>query len=102
MFKICVYVPAAELERVKNAMFDAGAGRIGNYDRCCWQVLGRGQFRPLENSEPAIGQHHQVETVEEYRLEMICDDDRLQAVIVELLDAHPYEEPAYQYWQVNS
>ena len=53
MYKISVYVPENSVEKVKQALFDAGAGRIGNYDSCCWQTAGIGQFRPLENSNPA-------------------------------------------------
>ena len=61
MFKLCIYVPETHLEPLKEAIFDAGAGRIGNYDRCCWQVLGTGQFRPLDDSQPFIGERGQVE-----------------------------------------
>ena len=94
-YKICVYVPEAAKEQVKSAMFDAGAGRIGNYDRCAWEILGHGQFRPLAGSQPHIGSRDQIETVAEYRLEMICLEDDLQAAIQALQAAHPYEEPAY-------
>ena len=65
MYKICVYVPENSVESVKQALFDAGAGRIGNYDSCCWQTAGTGQFRPLENSNPAIGSQGTVEQVAE-------------------------------------
>ena len=55
MYTLCFYVPESALEQVKAAVFAAGAGRIGNYDQCCWQVAGQGQFRPLAGSNPAIG-----------------------------------------------
>ena len=95
MYKICVYVPENSVENVKQALFDAGAGRIGNYDSCCWQVLGQGQFRPLQGSTPFIGQQGSVERVPEYRVEMVCEASCIKAAIAALLDAHPYEEPAW-------
>lgn len=102
MFKICFYAPMDAAETVKQAMFEAGAGRIGDYDCCAWQVPGEGQFRPLEGSNPALGKHGQVEKVPEVMVEMVCADDSLRAAIGALCAAHPYEEPAYQYWEVNS
>lgn len=101
MHKICVYVPAEHLEQVKNAMFEAGAGKIGHYDRCCWQVKGVGQFRPLENSKPFIGDKNKIERVDEYKVEMVCDDAVVTQVVTALKAAHPYEEPAYQVWEVR-
>ncbi len=94
MYKIGFYVPATHLDKVKNAVFGAGAGRVGNYDRCCWQTLGQGQFRPLPGSKPFVGQQDTVEIVAEYRVEMVCENDLLHAVITALKAAHPYEEPA--------
>lgn len=100
MYKLCVYVPASHLEPVKAAMFSAGAGKIGNYDSCCWQVLGEGQFRPLAGSEPWLGQHDVLERVAEYRVELVCADDRVESVLAAMRRAHPYEEPAYDAWQL--
>ena len=96
MYKIAIYIPSDTLEKVKQAMFDQGAGRLGNYDHCAWQVLGQGQFRPLAQSNPALGQKGRLETVEEYLVEMICDASVIKSVIVALNQAHPYEEPAYK------
>lgn len=95
MYKLCVYIPLANLELVKAAMFDAGAGKIGDYENCCWQVAGAGQFRPLIGSSPAIGEHGKLETVAEYRVEMVCEDVCIRAVIAAMKKAHPYEQPAY-------
>lgn len=102
MYSIVVYIPLDTSEKVKAAMFKAGAGRIGNYDSCCWQVEGQGQFRPNNNAKPTIGSANELECVAELRVELICDDQYLSAVIAALLKAHPYEEPAYHYWKVNS
>ena len=95
MYKLSFYVPESHVEAVKQAVFAAGAGRIGDYDSCCWQVLGQGQFRPLEGSQPFIGDHGEVEQVAEYRVEMLCARSDAKAVIQALLDSHPYEEPAW-------
>lgn len=96
MFKFIVFVPESHLERVKDAMFDAGAGRIGHYDRCAWQMMGQGQFRPLPGSDPYEGEQGRVEVVDEYRVELVCPADRLQAVAAALRASHPYETPAYE------
>jgi hypothetical protein len=101
VFKLCFYVPESQLETVKNAVFDAGAGRSGAYDRVCWQVLGQGQFRPLPGSNPQLGVTGKVQTVAEYKVEMAVDDDLLDAVVAALLRAHPYEEPAYDAWRIQ-
>lgn len=76
-------------------MFNAGGGRIGHYDRCCWQTRGLGQFRPLEGSDPFLGTVGETEMVEEWKVEMVCADDRLTAVVAALRAAHPYETPAF-------
>jgi len=95
VYKLCFYVPESHLEPVKQAVFAAGAGRIGDYDSCCWQVAGSGQFRPLEGSQPFLGQQGSVEQVPEYRVEMVCDQQHIKSVVEALLEAHPYEEPAW-------
>lgn len=76
-------------------MFEAGAGRVGNYDCCAWQTRGEGQFRPLDGSTPFLGNQGQIETVIEHKLEMVCEEQCLEAVIAALKRAHPYEEVAY-------
>lgn len=100
MYKICVYVPENSVENVKRALFDAGAGRIGNYDSCCWQTDGIGQFRPLENSNPAIGSHGEVEQVNEVKIELVCEDELVEQAIQAIKDSHPYEEPAFDIWKL--
>jgi hypothetical protein len=95
MHKLCFYVPETHVEDVKKAIFAAGAGRVGDYDSCSWQVLGQGQFRPLVGSTPFLGQEGAVETVVEYRVEMVCADECIRAAVAAMLDAHPYETPAW-------
>lgn len=101
MYKICVFIPAEAVEQVKSAMFEAGAGKIGNYDCCSWQALGKGQFRPQTGSKPYIGSQGDIETVEEYRVEMVCDDEYIKKAIAALKSSHPYEEPAYDVWKLE-
>ncbi len=101
MFKICVYIPENSVENVKQALFDAGAGRIGNYDSCCWQTAGTGQFRPLEGSDPAIGSLNEVEHVREIKIELVCTDDLVKQAIAAMKQSHPYEEPAFDVWQLE-
>lgn len=98
MYKLCFYVPESHLESVKQAVFDAGAGRMGDYEHCCWQVLGQGQFRPGAGADPFIGEPGKLERVAEYRVEMICEDDLIQPAVAALRQAHPYEEPAFDVW----
>jgi hypothetical protein len=107
MYKIVFYVPESHLQPVKQAIFDSGAGKIGNYDQCCWQVLGQGQFRPLAGAQPFIGevnleQRAPAEEVMEYRVELVCENNLIQQAIAALRQAHPYEEPAFDVWQLAS
>jgi hypothetical protein len=95
MYKLSFYVPETHLDEVKAAVFAAGAGHIGNYDSCCWQILGQGQFRPLQGSAPYLGQQGVVETVAEYKVEMVCADTVVRAAVDAMIAAHPYEEPAW-------
>jgi len=90
-----VYVPASHVEIVKQAMFSAGAGHIGEYSECAWQVLGEGQFSPSQQATPYIGSANQISKVPEYRVEMVCKDELKNDVLAALRSAHPYEEPAY-------
>lgn len=101
MYKLSFFVPDENLEQVKAAVFGTGAGRIGNYDCCCWQVLGQGQFRPLEGSDPHIGQQGNVETVEEWKVELVCSDALIRQAVDAMKSAHPYEEPAYDVWRLE-
>ena len=95
LYQLVIYIPEAQCEKVKAAMFTAGAGRYDGYEQCSWQVLGQGQFKPIAGSQPFIGKHDKLETVAEYRVEMICEEKFLKDVIRAMLLAHPYEQPAY-------
>ena len=98
MYKLAFFVPASHVEVVKAAVFAAGGGRIGDYDHCAWQTLGQGQFRPLDGSQPFLGQAGQVEVVEEWKVELVVADDLIAQVVAALKQSHPYETPAYEVW----
>lgn len=100
-YRLDVYVPESHLEAVKNAMFDAGAGAVGNYDRCCWTTKGIGQFRPNGDASPFLGTSGRLEHVEEWKIELVVEKSRLGDVLRALKEAHPYETPAFQYWPTN-
>lgn len=102
MHKLVFFVPESHKESVKQAVFSAGAGRYKGYDSCSWETLGRGQFQPLSGSQPFIGELDKVETVDEYRVETVCADNRVKAVLKALIKAHPYETPAYDVWSVKT
>jgi dinuclear metal center YbgI/SA1388 family protein len=93
--KIVVFVPESDLQAVANAMFAAGAGVIGEYDQCSYRLLGTGTFRGSAASNPTIGQPGQFEQVQEYRLEMVCPESAVSAVVRAMRAAHSYEEPAF-------
>ena len=101
MYKLVFFVPESHLESVKSAVFAAGAGAIGNYDQCCWQVLGQGQFRPLAGSNPYIGQSNALEMVPEYRVETVCAEECIAQAVAALRKSHPYEEPAIDVWKLS-
>ncbi len=100
MYKLCVFIPKSHVQQVKSAMFDAGAGKIGNYECCSWQTLGQGQFKAMQNSQAFIGQIGELETVDEYKVELVVQDPLIESVICAMKQAHPYEEPAYDVWQL--
>jgi ribonuclease HI len=93
--KLVVFVPSEALEAVRDAVFAAGAGRIGDYERCSWQTDGIGTFRPLPGANPAVGEVGEEERVPEVRLETVFPAESQADVVAALRSAHPYEEPAF-------
>ncbi|MFP5218947.1 MAG: Nif3-like dinuclear metal center hexameric protein [Actinomycetes bacterium] len=98
--KLVVFVPEDDADRLLDALADAGAGTIGDYDRCAWWTSGTGTFRPLEGANPTLGRVGEVETVAERRLEVVLPRRSRQAVLRAMLAAHPYEEPAYDVFEL--
>lgn len=100
--KLAVYVPVENVEEVRKALANAGAGHIGTYSDCAFMSEGRGMFRPLEGSNPHIGSINEVEKVREVKLEVIMGKANMQRVLSALLKAHPYEVPAYDVWGLEN
>ncbi|HAA43979.1 MAG: hypothetical protein XD36_2977 [Halomonas sp. 54_146] len=100
MYKLTFFVPVDNAESVKKAVFEAGAGRIGAYEHACFQTRGTGQFRPMEGAHPHIGAVGHLEKVEEFKVELVCDEAHIYGAIAALKLAHPYEEVAYDVWQL--
>ena len=93
--KLVVFVPAAALDAVRDAVFAAGAGRIGDYERCSWYAEGTGTFLGGDATSPAVGEPGREERVPELRLETVFPAQRQDEVVAALRRAHPYEEPAF-------
>ncbi len=96
MYKLNFFVPKKNKEEVKQALFDIGAGKYENYDMCCFESAGTGQFRPLDLAKPHIGKNNILERLEEYKVEMVCEDSIIKQAVAALKKAHPYEEVAFE------
>ena len=92
--KIIVTIPIKNVEEVRNAICEAGAGIIGNYTHCSMSTKCIGTFKPNDDANPYIGENNKMEFVEEEKLEVICDVNIVKKVISKLREVHPYEEPA--------
>jgi len=93
--KLVVFVPADALDAVRDALFAAGAGRIGNYERCSWYTEGTGTFLAGDDTAPTVGEKGREERLPELRLETVFPEERHPEVVEALRSAHPYEEPAF-------
>jgi hypothetical protein len=93
--KLVVFVPREALDRVRDALFEAGAGHIGDYERCSWYTAGTGTFLGGESTDPTVGERGREERVAELRLETVYPVEREADVVAALREAHPYEEPAF-------
>ena len=98
-YKVVTFVPAGDLDKVAEALYQAGAGAIGNYSHCGFQTEGTGTFLPLDGAQPAIGTRGILESVPEIRIETVVSADKVAAVIAALRKAHPYETPAFDVFQ---
>jgi hypothetical protein len=93
--KLVWFVPAEALEATRDAVFEAGGGRIGDYEHCSWYTAGTGTFFGGLGTRPALGESGREEHVPELRVETVVPEGRIREAIVALKLAHPYEEPAY-------
>jgi hypothetical protein len=96
LHKLVWFVPEDALERTRDAVFAAGAGRIGDYERCSWYTAGTGTFLAGEGADPTVGSVGVEERVAELRVETVVPVEHAAEVVHALVDAHPYEEVAYE------
>lgn len=102
LYKVVVFVPVGHEDQVRQAMCSQGAGWIGNYSDCTFQLEGTGTFRPLEGTSPFIGETGQLEKVPEFRIETIVPQKKLDKVLAGMMAAHPYEEVAYDIYPLKN
>jgi len=100
--KLVVFVPPENVEQVAEAVFQAGAGRIGDYEKCGFRLRGQGTFFGMEGADPVVGRKGRFEKVDEIRMETVFPRHRLAAVVKALRQAHPYEEPAFDVYSLNA
>ena len=100
--KVVVFCPKEHIESVQKAMFNNGAGSIGNYDSCSFITDGKGTFRALEGSNPFVGNKNSLHQEDEYRLEVIVEDHNLDKVVRAMINAHPYEEVAHDIYKLTN
>ena len=102
LLKLVVYVPGEHAEKVRNAIFDAGAGVIGNYDSCSYNVSGTGTFKAGENTDPFVGEKGELHFEPEVRIETVMPEFIKRRVVAAMIDAHPYEEVAYDIYSLEN
>lgn len=101
MYKLNYFVPEDSKEKTKEALFKIGVGKYENYECCCFETPGTGQFKPVDSANPHIGELGKVEKVKEYKVEMVCPDELIQEAVSVLKEAHPYEEVAYEVFRME-
>lgn len=100
LYHVIVYCPEDAADAIRDVVAHAGAGKIGNYDSCSFSVKGTGRFRPLQGAHPAIGSIDNPEEVAEERIEFMVTKQHLKQTIENIIEAHPYEEPAIHVLQM--
>ncbi|WP_347862738.1 Nif3-like dinuclear metal center hexameric protein [Salimicrobium sp. PL1-032A] len=101
VYKVAVHVPVDYAERLRSAISEAGAGHLGDYSHCTFQIAGEGTFKPLDGASPFLGKEGELEKVKELKVETIVKEKELNAVIDAIHASHPYEEPAYDIYQIE-
>lgn len=102
LVKIVVFVPKTHTDIVRQAMGDAGAGKIGNYSHCSFSINGVGRYKPTEGAKPFIGEIGKFEEVQEERVECVCDRAKAKKLIAAIKKVHPYEEVAFDIYPLLS
>lgn len=99
--KLVVFVPETHTDIVREVIGRAGAGKIGNYEFCSFSSKGVGRFKPQEGANPHIGEVGKLEEVQEERIEIVCEREKLQDVINAIKEVHPYEEVALDVYSLE-
>ncbi|MEU0089310.1 Nif3-like dinuclear metal center hexameric protein [Kribbella sp. NPDC006257] len=102
MDKVVVYIPIDDTQKLIDALAAAGAGQVAGYDRAAWTSTGEGTFRPLDGAKPTVGTIGEIEIVPESRVEMVLPRHRRRAIVEALKSVHPYEEPAFDIFEMAS
>ncbi len=102
VFKFAVYVPIQHADRVSQAIFKGGAGKIGKYTETSFNISGKGAFKPMEGTNPFIGKIGKREEVQEIKIETVVAERDLESVVQAMKDNHPYEEPAYDIYKLKA
>ncbi len=102
LLKLVTFAPQSHAEQVRNALFNAGAGNIGNYDSCSFNLSGEGTFRAKEGSQPFVGEINELHFEKETRIEVVLPKFRQTEILRSLLAVHPYEEPAYDFIPITN
>lgn len=102
LFKIVITVPENEADELRKAIGNAGGGKVGNYIHCSFSVKGTGRFLPIQGANPAIGEVGKLEEVAEERIEITCDSEHVKAVVAAIREAHSYEEPAIDIYELSA
>lgn len=99
-YKVIVTVPENEAEKLRQVVGEAGGGKVGNYTYCSFSVKGTGRFLPVVGASPSIGEVGKLEEVMEERIEITCDSERLKVVVAAIREAHSYEEPSIDTYEL--
>lgn len=100
-YKLVMYVPESHGDKLREAIGNAGAGKIGDYSFCTFTSKGVGRFKPETGANPTIGEVGKLEVVEEERIETVCSEDKLKDVLRAIKEVHPYEEPATDVYPIE-
>lgn len=102
MLLLVCYLPKSHFDRITEAIFSAGAGRIGQYQRCLFRTLGEGRFSPQDGSDPFFGKNGKDNCVQEYRIEVLCREEIVGRISQAILRVHPYQEPIFFFQKIGN
>lgn len=101
MIKLVTFVPEDAADKVRQAMGDTGAGKLGDYSHCTFTIKGTGRFIPLPGSDPTVGEIGKLEAVSEERIEILCERSQIKEVVAAIKKVHPYEEVPIEIYPVE-